>query len=45
MVCIDAVPAAAAAAAAAGDADAYGSIADCYTEMDRFDRAAEFYDK
>jgi hypothetical protein len=30
---------------AAGDADAYGSIADCYTEMDRFDRAAEFYDK
>ncbi|WIA24074.1 hypothetical protein OEZ85_013682 [Tetradesmus obliquus] len=28
-----------------GDADAYGSIADCYTEMDRFDKAAEFYDK
>lgn len=28
-----------------GDADAYGSIADIYTEMGNFDRAAEYYDK
>ena len=28
-----------------GDVDAYGSIADIYTEMGNFDRAAEFYDK
>ena len=28
-----------------GDVDAYGSIADIYTELGNFDRAAEFYDK
>jgi pentatricopeptide repeat protein len=28
-----------------GDADAYGTIADCYTDMGDFDRAAAFYDK
>jgi len=28
-----------------GDADAYGTIADTYTDMGEFERAAEFYDK
>lgn len=28
-----------------GDADAYGTIADMYTELGEFDQAAEFYDK
>ncbi len=28
-----------------GDADAYGTIADIYTEIGHFERAAEFYDK
>lgn len=28
-----------------GDADAYGTIADIYTEMGQFDTAAQFYDK
>jgi len=28
-----------------GDSDAYGTIADIYTEMGDFERAAEFYDK
>lgn len=28
-----------------GDADAYGTIADIYTDMGDFDRAAEYYDK
>ncbi|CAL8461848.1 g1379 [Coccomyxa elongata] len=28
-----------------GDADAYGTIADIYTEMGNFDTAAQFYDK
>ena len=28
-----------------GDADAYGTIADIYTEMGEFERAAHFYDK
>ena len=28
-----------------GDADAYGTIADCYTDMGEFERAAQFYDK
>ena len=28
-----------------GDADAYGTIADIYTEMGEFEKAAEFYDK
>lgn len=28
-----------------GDADAYGTIADCYTDLGDFERAAEFYDK
>ena len=28
-----------------GDADAYGTIADIYTEMGHFERAAEYYDK
>lgn len=28
-----------------GDADAYGTIADIYTDMGDFDKAAEFYDK
>jgi hypothetical protein len=32
-------------AAAAGDADAYGTIADCYTDLDMFEQAAEYYDK
>jgi len=29
----------------AGDADAYGTIADCYTDLGDFDKAAAFYDK
>jgi len=29
----------------AGDADAFGTIADCYTDMGDFDKAAAFYDK
>jgi len=29
----------------AGDADAYGTIADCYTDLDQFEQAAAFYDK
>jgi hypothetical protein len=29
----------------AGDADAYGTIADCYTDLDEFEKAAAFYDK
>jgi hypothetical protein len=28
-----------------GDADAFGTIADIYTEMGAFDTAAQFYDK
>eukprot|EP00890_Picochlorum_soloecismus_P004941 jgi/Picsp_1/5448/NSC_02807-R1_flu chloroplast alternative spliced version s-flp len=28
-----------------GDADAYGTIADIYTELGEFEKAAEFYDK
>ena len=28
-----------------GDADAYGTIADCYTDLDEFEKAAEYYDK
>eukprot|EP00877_Chromochloris_zofingiensis_P008539 jgi/Chrzof1/3939/Cz13g14070.t1 len=28
-----------------GDADAYGTIADCYTDLGEFEKAAEFYDK
>jgi tetratricopeptide (TPR) repeat protein len=28
-----------------GDADAYGTIADCYTDMGEFEKAAEFYDR
>ena len=28
-----------------GDADAYGVIADCYTDLGEFERAAEMYDK
>lgn len=28
-----------------GDADAFGTIADVYTEMGNFERAAEYYDK
>lgn len=28
-----------------GDADAYGTIADCYTDLDQFEQAAHFYDK
>ena len=28
-----------------GDADAYGTIADIYTEMGQFDTAAQYYDK
>lgn len=28
-----------------GDADAFGTIADIYTDMGDFDKAAEFYDK
>lgn len=28
-----------------GDADAYGTIADCYTDLDMFEQAAEYYDK
>jgi hypothetical protein len=31
--------------AAAGDADAYGTIADCYTDLDQFEQAASYYDK
>jgi hypothetical protein len=31
--------------APAGDADAYGTIADCYTDLDEFEKAAAFYDK
>ena len=27
-----------------GDADAYGTIADIYTDLGDFDKAAEFYD-
>jgi hypothetical protein len=29
----------------AGDADAYGTIADCYTDLDMFEQAADYYDK
>jgi pentatricopeptide repeat protein len=28
-----------------GDADAYGTIADCYTDLGEFEKAAMFYDK
>jgi pentatricopeptide repeat protein len=28
-----------------GDADAYGTIADCYTDLGEFEKAAKFYDK
>lgn len=28
-----------------GDADAYGTMADCYTDLGEFDQAAIFYDK
>lgn len=28
-----------------GDVDAYGTIADIYTELGNFDKAAEYYDK
>lgn len=28
-----------------GDADAFGSIADCHTDLGEFDQAAVFYDK
>ncbi|PNH02463.1 Protein FLUORESCENT IN BLUE LIGHT, chloroplastic, partial [Tetrabaena socialis] len=28
-----------------GDADAYGTMADCYTDMGEFEKAAAFYDK
>ncbi|GAX80830.1 hypothetical protein CEUSTIGMA_g8265.t1 [Chlamydomonas eustigma] len=28
-----------------GDADAYGTIADCYTDMGEFEKAAQYYDK
>lgn len=28
-----------------GDADAYGVIADCYTDLGEFEKAAEYYDK
>ncbi len=28
-----------------GNADAYGTIADIYTDMGNFDKAAEFYDR
>lgn len=28
-----------------GDADAYGTIADLYTDLGEFERAAEFYDR
>jgi len=28
-----------------GDADAYGTVADCYTDMGEFEKAAQFYDK
>lgn len=29
----------------AGDADAYGTIADCYTDLDQFEQAASYYDR
>jgi len=28
-----------------GDADAYGTIADCYTDMGEFEKAAQYYDR
>ncbi len=28
-----------------GDADAYGTIADIYTELGQFDKAGQYYDK
>lgn len=28
-----------------GDADAYGTIADCFTDMGEFEKAAEYYDR
>ena len=28
-----------------GDADAYGTIADIYTDMGQFEKAAEYYDR
>jgi pentatricopeptide repeat protein len=28
-----------------GDADAYGTMADCYTDMGEFEKAAVYYDK
>jgi tetratricopeptide (TPR) repeat protein len=28
-----------------GDADAYGTIADIYTDMGEFEKAAEYYDR
>jgi pentatricopeptide repeat protein len=28
-----------------GDADAYGTIADCYTDLGEFEKAAMYYDK
>lgn len=28
-----------------GDADAYGTIADIYTDIGEFEKAAEYYDK
>ncbi len=34
-----------ACSSAAGDADAYGTMADCYTDMGEFEKAAVYYDK
>jgi tetratricopeptide (TPR) repeat protein len=34
-----------ATSACAGDADAYGVIADCYTDMGEYEKAAQFYDR
>jgi hypothetical protein len=31
--------------APAGDADAYGTIADCYTDMGDLEKAGVYYDK
>lgn len=30
---------------APGDADAYGVIADCYTDLGEYEKAAQFYDR
>jgi hypothetical protein len=29
----------------AGDADAYGVIADCYTDLGEYEKAGQFYDR